>query len=125
MMFVGRVTDHASVKKLDGDRKVVNFSVAVNDRYRPKGSSEPVNAVTYFNCSYWINTTIAKFLTKGTLVELYGSVRLNTYTKRNGEPGYSLNFHTNTLNILQAAKNDVVAAGTTNDVTEPADDLPF
>jgi single-strand DNA-binding protein len=37
MMFVGRITKDAVVNQLKGERQVVNFTVALNDYYRPKG----------------------------------------------------------------------------------------
>ena len=69
--IVGRITQNAKINTLKNDKKVVNFSVAINDSYKTK-QGERKEQTTYYNCSYWINAKIAKFLTKGTLVELSG-----------------------------------------------------
>ena len=50
-----------------------------------KGNEQPVKATNYFNCSYWVNAAIAEHLTKGTLVELYGRISVNTWTNNEGE----------------------------------------
>lgn len=52
MEIVGRLTADATVNTLKDERKVVNFSVAVNDSYKAKGNEQPVKVTNYFNCSY-------------------------------------------------------------------------
>ena len=85
MEIIGRLTADAKVNELTDARKVVNFNIAMNENYKLKGSDEIKKTTNYFNCSYWINHRIAKVLTKGTLVELYGRIGINTYTKNSGE----------------------------------------
>lgn len=144
MEIVGRLTANATVNTLKDERKVVNFSVAVNDSYKPKGSEQPVKVATYFNCSYWINPSIAEHLTKGTLVELYGRIGVNAWTNAEGEAKASLNFHVNSIKLHGKPKgadnsNETPAAPTKSKsnkgkkkdsvnadaITEPIEDLPF
>ena len=56
MELVGRITKDALINQLKDERKVVNFSIAVNDYYKPKNSEEGVKITTYLNCSYWISS---------------------------------------------------------------------
>ena len=42
MEIIGRLTADAKVNTLKGDRKVVNFSVAINESYKAKGTGQPV-----------------------------------------------------------------------------------
>ena len=37
MNIIGRITRDAVVKQLKDDRKVVNFSIVINDYFKPKG----------------------------------------------------------------------------------------
>jgi single-strand DNA-binding protein len=37
MVLIGRITKDATVKKLKDEWEVVNFSIAINDFYKPKG----------------------------------------------------------------------------------------
>jgi single-strand DNA-binding protein len=108
MEMTARVTGDAKISTLKNDRKVVNFNVAINDSYKAKGSTEPTKIVTYVQCAYWINTGIAQWLTKGTLVELQGRVGINAYKSIGGEAKASLTFHVNTIKLhgKSAAKEE-------------------
>jgi single-strand DNA-binding protein len=122
MLVIGRITENASVTKLKDERQVVNFSIAVNDWYKPKGSEQGVKVTTFFNCSYWISTKIAERLKKGALVELFGRVSVNTYTNLHGEVKSGLNFHVNNIKIHQSPKTEATEGA---DINEPIGDLPF
>ncbi|MFT3749084.1 MAG: single-stranded DNA-binding protein [Agriterribacter sp.] len=132
MEIVGRLTADAQVNTLKNERKVVNFSVVVNDSYKPKGNEQPVKVTTYFNCSYWINAAIAAHLIKGTLVELYGRISANAWTNAEGEAKASLNFHVNSIKLHGKANRDAysnedaaASATKTGAITAPIEDLPF
>jgi len=130
MEIVGRITKDAVVNQLKDERKVVNFSIAVNDYYKPKNSEESVKVTTFVNCSYWISTKIAERLIKGTLLEIHGRIYVNAYKGADGEAKASLNCHVNNIKIHSTGKQ------TTEDQEENAeipmdkkgavtDDLPF
>ena len=99
MEITGRITADAKVSTLKDGRQVINFSVAINDSYKPKGSEAAVKVATYFNCSYWLNPGIEPYLTKGTLVECYGRISINAWTNAEGEAKASLNFHVNNIKL--------------------------
>ena len=123
MIFVGRLTKDAAVKKLKDGREVVNFSIAINDYYKPKGAAEGITLTTYYNCSYWINPKIAPRLTKGSLVELNGRIYFNAYIGLDGEAKGSLNCHVNSITIHQHIKGSGAQREVAKD--EVAEDLPF
>ena len=128
MELVGRITKDAVVSQLKDERKVVNFSIAVNDYYKPKGSAEGVKLTTYVNCSYWISSKIAVSLTKGSLVEIAGRINVNAFAGTDGQPKASLNCHVSSIKIHSFGKQEVVNVEETNSKTakeEVADDLPF
>ncbi|MBO9587042.1 MAG: single-stranded DNA-binding protein, partial [Flavobacterium sp.] len=54
MEITGRVTADAKVRRV-GEKEVLNFRIAVNDRYKSAGSSEYKEVTTFINCSYWIS----------------------------------------------------------------------
>lgn len=123
MIFVGRITQQATVKKLKDGREVVNFSIAINDYYKPKGATEGTTLTTFYNCSYWISTKIAPRLTKGSLVEINGRIYINAYTGLDGDAKASLNCHVNNITIhLHKKAEGGVSTGAKQEV---ADDLPF
>ena len=98
MNIVGRITKNAEINTLKGDKKVVNFSVAINESYKNK-QGERVEQATYYNCSYWISPKVANILTKGTLVELTGRVSSNAWIGKDGEIRSGLNFHTSSIKL--------------------------
>ena len=132
MEITGRLTADASVHKVSENKEVVNFSIAINDSYKPKGSTEVKEIVTYIDCSYWLNSKTAQWLKKGALVQLFGRIGLNVYNSSDGRALGSLTFHTNNLKIIVFAKKaeQSQSNGTTQPIqqgaqAEPTDDLPF
>ena len=127
MEITGRIVKDASVFKLKENREVVNFTIAVNDSYKPKDSTELKKITTYINCSYWVSSKSAKWLKKGALVELFGRIGLNVYIGNDGQAHGALTFHTSHIKILAFAKdgqqNPSVSAKASSE-KEP-DDLPF
>ena len=127
MELVGRITKDAVVNQLKDERKVVNFSIAVNDWYKPK-NSEGVKITTYVNCSYWISEKIAEKLTKATLVEINGRIFVNAYKGADGEAKASLSCHVNTIKIHSFGKKETAVISEENyenTSKEVTDDLPF
>ena len=130
MEITARLTADAQVNILKDGRRVVSFNVAINDRYKAADSGEVTKVTTYVQCSYWINANIAKHLTKGTLVELYGRIGVNAYTNLQGEPKASLTFHVNSIKLHGKSRTKEKQSNTTapvsaNEITEPLEDLPF
>jgi single-strand DNA-binding protein len=127
MEMTARLTGDAKISTLKNDRQVVNFSVAINDSYKAKGSNEVTKVVTYVQCDYWVNPGIAIYLTKGTLVELQGRIGVSAYTGKDGEAKATLTFHVNTIKLhgKTSAKDEAPVKENTAAVLEPADDLPF
>ncbi len=132
MEIIGRITADATANETKAGKKVVNFSIAINDTYKTKDSAEVQKIVTYVNCAYWINPGIAPYLTKGTLVECCGRIGANAYTSKDGEVKASLTFHINTIKLHGRSGNGattpapVVPMNTAPAaVSEVAEDLPF
>ncbi len=108
MEITGRLTADAKVTTLKDERQVVNFTIALNDFYKPKGSTEAKKIATYIQCSYWVNSKIAQHLNKGALVELYGRIGVNAYTNIEGAARASLTFHVNNIKIHSKSKSEFV-----------------
>jgi single-strand DNA-binding protein len=127
MEITARLTGDATISTLKNDKEVVNFNVAINDSYRPKGSTEITKTVTYVQCSYWVNSAIAKYLTKGTLVELQGRIGVTGYIAKDGTAKGSLTFHVNTIKLHGRPNptNLAPVVPITPATMEPVDDLPF
>ena len=128
MEITGRIVKDASVAKVKENREVVNFSIAVNDSYKPKGSTEVKKIVTYIDCSYWLSAGLAQWLRKGTLVQLFGRIGLKVYIGNDAQAHGTLTFHTSDVKILVFAQSDnskPAPALKQQKTTDDPDDLPF
>jgi single-strand DNA-binding protein len=126
MELTGRLTGDALISTLKDQRQVINFTIAINDSYKPKGSDAVKKLTTFVNCSFWRTPGIAAYLKKGTLVELFGRISVNAWINTSGEAKASLNFHVSNIklhgnqNSAMEENNAPVAPA-----SEVADDLPF
>ncbi|MEP7108669.1 MAG: single-stranded DNA-binding protein, partial [Ferruginibacter sp.] len=124
MILIGRLTKDAVVAQLKDERQVVNFTLAVNDSYKQKGSDKWETITTYFNCVYWISAKVAERLKKGNLVEITGRLYVNAYKDMQGEARANLNCHVDSIKIHQQMKS--TESKTQSEKTEEVkDDLPF
>lgn len=101
MEITGRLTADAVVRTVSEERKVVGFSIAINDTFRSGGEQKKIT--TFIDCSYWLNTGIAEYLKKGGWVQLYGRIGVNAYISGNNEAKASLTFHTSEIKLLGGA----------------------
>ena len=123
--ITGRIVKDAQIKKTNNGRELVAFTVAVNDRYKPKDKEE-VKETRFFSCAYWLGTKVQKALKQGTVVSVLGRVNLNAYKGTDGEYHASLTFHANYIEIIAGGKKETAAADATASGTpETKDDLPF
>jgi single-strand DNA-binding protein len=125
-VLTGRLTADAKVNTVKGDKQVVNFSIAINDRYKTK-SGETKENTHFVNCAYWTGIGIAPYLTKGGLVELAGRVDFNVWNDMDGKAKGVLTLNVNNIKLHGKSKTQ---EGTTKRVEplpaeETKDDLPF
>src|SRR5437879_2668789 len=83
----GRLTTDAQVKTIDECKTVVNFTLALNDYYKPKGANEGIERVEFIQCGYWFNAGIAASLKKGAVIEAGGWLFASGYIKGNKPKG--------------------------------------
>jgi single-strand DNA-binding protein len=128
MEIAGRITKNAEIRSIEGGKEVVSFSVVVNDSYKAKGSGLITKTATFFDCGYWLGTNIAQYLTKGTIVQLSGSVSAKAWKDDEGKIRAGLNFHVDKIKLLGGGKKEdetVTEPPTENEPPTAVDDLPF
>jgi single-strand DNA-binding protein len=84
MLFTGRVTGDAEVRELKNEKKVTNFTVALNKRWKDK-EGETHEKTAFVDCAYWVNSGVADYLTKGTIVEITGWMEARAWVGGNGD----------------------------------------
>ena len=125
MEIVGRITANATSKVVSDERTVVNFSIAINDSYKPKGATEVKKVTTFIDCSYWLNAGVVEYLTKGTIVLLSGSISARAWKSSDDDVKAGLNFHVNSIKLLGGGKKDEAITEPPTENVAPVDDLPF
>ena len=60
--ITGRLTGQAKTKETKSGKKVTEFTVVLNDSYRPKGQDGRVQLSTFYQCSYWGSPKVAALL---------------------------------------------------------------
>ena len=129
VQLFGRITKDAQVTETKSGKKVVNFSIALNDSYKPK-DGEVKKFVTYVNCAYWFNSSSAAVLEKGKIIEVNGRLAIRAFSNMQGEAVGSLNFHVNNFKLFgksSAEKNTTNGHVKTqrHHSEQTPDDLPF
>ena len=79
VVFGGRLTRDPELRNVNtktGDKAVATFTIANNDPFRP-------DKTNFLNCQVWGKTaeSVAKYLVKGSVVVVEGSLDLDTYEK--------------------------------------------
>jgi single-strand DNA-binding protein len=121
MTIIGRITKDAVVATVKNNRKVINFSIAINETFKPK-KGERTKVTTFCNCAYWVREQMAEHLKKGTLIEVNGRIYVTPYVGKDGTAKASLNCHVNSLKIHAWPKEvEVIGAALQN---SPADEAP-
>lgn len=109
--ITGTLINEAKVKQTKTGKKVTQFTVAVNDSYRPKGQDERVQLSTYFECSYWRSSKVTLLLRKGTVVTLNGRISASAWTNREGKAVATLTCTVLKLKILASPIKEHAAFG--------------
>lgn len=106
--FIGRLGKDAELKELDGGKKVLNFSIAVDD-----GKDKPP---IWIDCARWSEKTgILPYLKKGTQVAVSGNIGL-----RKWENGASITLRVADVKLLGGGQSEQP-----NAAVEPIESLPF
>jgi single-strand DNA-binding protein len=140
----GTLTADATIKQLEDGRQFISFTLADNDSYKPKDSNERVDLTTFYNCTYWLGTGVAKVLRKGAAVDLIGRAWAKAFKDGNNNWNAALNFNASQIRFSRyaprpeeeegqpkkekanktTAKNNSNKAGGNNE-EQVKDDLPF
>lgn len=103
MEITGRVIRDSAVGRA-GEKEVLSFTIAVNDRYKISGSSEYKEVTTFINCSYWISMKAGQWVKKGAVVLLSGRLGMHVYINSEGNPIGSIDFHVDKISFAAFAK---------------------
>lgn len=119
--LTGRLGKDAVINTLEGGKKVMNYSVAVDQGYGDNKST------LWVDCSQWSEKTgVAEYLKKGTMVAVIGEPSLRLYAKNDGSNGASFALRVDKVELLGSKPEGSGTAqpAATNETSDPGG-LPF
>ncbi len=129
IFIIGNLCRDPELRSTQAGIPVCTFTVAVNRRKAGAEAGQP--EADFFRVTTWrqMAENCNRFLAKGRKVAVRGSVSLNTYTKKDGSVGASLEVNADEVEFLGGNRSDAddtglkVPEGFTP--VDPGSDLPF
>lgn len=134
LIIIGNLGEDAKVVDLQGGKQVINFSLAVTEKFKEE------KVTTWFRCAQFTNNvSLAPYLTRGSKVAVVGKPGLETYVANDGSTKANLKCIVFELELINSTKTQnetgtpqpTAAAAAqpfepaTNFQEEEHDDLPF
>ena len=81
--LIGRLTKDVELRKTQSNLSVVNFTIAVDDPYKPKDDEQKTD---FINCVAWKNQAdiLNNYTKKGSFIGLSGALKQRSYDKSDG-----------------------------------------
>lgn len=126
--IIGRIGQDAEIKDFNTNQ-VINFSVAVSERWKDKDGNKQEKTYWY-RCAKWgNNTAIAQYLTKGTLVYVNGVCEPQSYINKSGEIVQAQGLTVRNIELLGGGNSQpqekTQSAPQQPNLDTQEDDLPF
>ena len=101
VQLIGNLGNAPEIKNLEDGKKVANFSLATNERYR-NASGEKITETTWHNLVAWgkVAEIAEKYLLKGSEVIIEGKFINRSYTDKDGVKKYVSEVQVNELLLL-------------------------
>jgi len=123
MEITGRLVADAVVREATAEKKVVAFTLAVNDSYQSEGKW--IEQTLYIECAYWRNTSAADFLKKGLLIQVYGRLGVKGYLSNKGEAKAQITFRVSEIKFFERLTDRPVDDQSTSETPKDDGDLDF
>lgn len=128
---IGNVTRDAEVRHLDGGRSVINFDLAVNERWKDKQGTQQTKT-HYIKCAKWTEaSTVAQYILKGVKLYVEGTPEVDAYVNAEGKAIGSVKIIVRELEFLSSTKKpealtqDPMPTDDDSGMPTPDKDLPF
>ena len=126
---IGRITREIEKKTTQSGSTVVDFTIAVDDDYRPKDGSE--KHVDFVDVVAWnaLADFCEKYLGKGRKICVLGRLVSEKYTDKNGNNRVSWKVRAESIDFADSKKSDQAGGDYTSNsyavLDEPEPELPF
>lgn len=96
IQIIGRIGKDAEVKDFNNNQ-VINFSVAVSEKFTNKQTGEITTNTLWFECAKWgNNTSVAQYIKKGGQIFVKGKINNRAWLDQSGTPQF-----TNGINVFE------------------------
>ena len=119
VILAGHLTRDPEMRSLTGEKVVVNFSLAINRRY--KGNDGEIKEdSTFVDCEAWGRTAelVGQYLAKGSAAYVEGRLKLDNWQDKDGKNRSRLKVVVENVQFVGPPKTK--SATSTTDVGEPA-----
>src|SRR3974390_416586 len=104
IQIIGNETKDAENRSFEDGRSVINFDVAVNERFKDRNGQKQ-ERTSYIRCAMWRdNTSIAQYITKGTKLYVEGSPDADAYMNKEGKAVGNLKVNVREIEFLGGAR---------------------
>jgi single-strand DNA-binding protein len=127
--IIGNVVRDAEVKQISAQRSVINFTVAVNERWKDAQGNKQEKA-HFIQCAIWReNAAVAQYILRGVKIYLEGTPDVGAYINKEGKAIGTLTMNVRELEFLSSVKREGQPAAQPQEepglMPTPDDDLPF
>jgi single-strand DNA-binding protein len=105
VMLAGNLTRDPEVRKLNGDKSVANFGLAINRKFKG-GDGEMKEEVTFVDVEAWGRTAelVGQYLTKGRGAFIEGRLKLDSWDDKDGQKRSKLKVVADSVQFLDSGK---------------------
>ena len=120
--ILGRLGHDPSVKETNGGAKLTEMSVACDVGYGDKKTTEWVKVAAFGK----LGELCAQYLAKGRQAQFIGTLEVNRYTSKDGEPKAQLQLHADHVQFVgdKGGASEAAPRATASTAT-PDDGIPF
>ncbi|MDV3167908.1 MAG: single-stranded DNA-binding protein [Candidatus Phytoplasma stylosanthis] len=103
VILVGRITKDPELRFINNDTPLVKFVLAVNRNYIGTSGQRETD---FIRCSVWNKQAenLAKYISKGALLGIEGSIRVSTY-ESNNQKQFLTEINCDSVQFLESKKN--------------------
>ncbi len=111
VVLIGRLVRDPDLRTTSTGKNVVEFSIAVNKRIKPKDANEP--DADFFRIKAWGQTAdyVSNYLSKGRLVAVDGRLDTRKFVDQNGNNREIVEIVADNVNGLDRPREDGAPAG--------------
>lgn len=108
---IGRLTRDPEVRTTNTGKSVINFSLAVQKRFKPQNSNEP--DADFFRCQAWGQPAeyLGNYASKGQRVSVTGRLETRKWTDNSGTNREVVEIVAEQVSILESRRDDDEGGG--------------